>query len=120
MPQLEVTIIVKQDGVPVFDTPLVKRLTVTQVESVEDAQRTPAGGFATLSNEIADVRVAVVQSDQPLDIKLNAGATVACRLNPGGLFVLVDGVINAGVATNVTAQNAGSVAANVSALVAGS
>lgn len=87
MPTLELTLLVKQDGVPVGQ-PFVRRVTVDDVQNFDYQKATGGGDTAFPLNAITTLSALVVRVlDQPTTIKLPSIA-----LNAGGLVVVFDGV----------------------------
>ena len=107
MPTLELTVLLKLDGVEVSGFPLVHREAVDSVQPFEYQKATGGGYVALPTNQLATLHALVVRSlDQPVTVRLNGQSDAGVSLAAGGLLLVFDGTLNAGVATNATVQNA--------------
>lgn len=100
MPTLELTLLLKQDGLPVPGFPLVRRVVVDSVQEFNYQKATGGGDVAFPTNQITTLHVLLAQSlNQTTTVKLPSIALAA-----GGLIVVFDGV----PATSTIANASGS------------
>ena len=111
MPALEVTINATLDGRVLDGFPIVKRLSTVTLETRVFTKASGAG-YVALTDDVASIAAAIMQTDQPISVKLNGSAT-SFTLNAGGLMVLLDVLLDAGAATNVTLENTSGATATV-------
>ena len=117
MPTLEFTVLVKRDGQPISGYPLVRKLTVTEVENKVFTQATGGGFTAMTVGPLASLTGLVIQPDQQLSVRLNGQAAGEWVLNANGLLLILDATIN--TAALASLQNASGSTANITALVGG-
>ena len=117
MPTLEVTIQVKQDGVPVAGFPLTRRVQVDELQSF--AVEIPTHGSLSDGNVIPlnyqdTVQALILTTDQTLTVGLKGGIPsqgFGCPVvNAGGVLCIIGGDLGSGAVSNIVNNLSGSVA----------
>jgi hypothetical protein len=120
MPTLKLTVQADLDGVPLSGFPVVRRLVVTEVQTFETARPAQPGTWYSLPVvELATLNALIVQTDQPITLRLDGQTDRGINLAAGGLVVLFDVHMDAGYLTNATSANNGTATAIVSGLGGG-
>lgn len=117
MPTLEVTIQVKQDGVPVAGFPLTRRVSVDELQSFE--VEIPAHGSLGEGNVIPlnyqdTVQALIMTTDRALTVGLKGGTPISgigCPgLSAGGVLCFIGADLGAGFSQNVVNNLSGATA----------
>ena len=116
---IDITIIIKRNGVDVPNFPYRRRLVVDEVQSFS-YERATGGGYVSLPVDQMDtLQALVVSADQATTIRLAAQTDTGIALNAGGLLLVVDAAIAAAAATNAKLDNSSGSTTVVSGLGAG-
>lgn len=119
MPTLEVTVSVKLDGVPVAGFPVTRRREVDEAQQFA-VERATGAGYVTLgADDLDEIQVLVLRTDQLVTVRLDGQTDAGLVLTAGGLLVLMDADIDAGVATNVLIDNDSGFVATLRGVAAG-
>jgi hypothetical protein len=122
MPAIKVTVLIEKDGQPLQGYPYVRKVNTDELQVFDpylkaiDPNNTT---FTTLPLLAPVVSALLVRADQVVTLRLNGQASAGVVLNPGGLLLILDGVLNAGAATNATINNFSPAIANVRGFGAG-
>jgi hypothetical protein len=121
MNSLKVTVIAELDGVPLAGFPVVRRLAVDEVQGFTHELAGPSGGYVALpADQLATIQALVLRADQLVTLRVDGQSDQGIRINPGGLVVLLDVLINAGAgAPNAKVDNSGTAVALLAGLAAG-
>ncbi len=110
MPLLEIEVVVRQDGNVLDGFPIIRRINPNQVQAQAHTQ-VPGNAADQLIPGIDYLTTINALLLNPLDgaivVKLN-GAATGFTINAGGVLLLLDGIINAGAATNVKVNDSNS------------
>lgn len=116
---LDVTVIIKRNGRDVTGFPFQWRKVVDELQSFAYEKAT-GGGHETLpTTQIATLQVLVVTADQALTLRLDGQSDAGIVLSAGGLLLVLDATIDAGVSTNATLDNSSGSTAIITGLGAG-
>ena len=116
---LDVTVIIKRNGRDVTGFPYQKRMMVDELQSFAYEKAT-GGGHETLpTTQIATLQALVVTADQALTLRLDGQSDAGIVLSAGGLLLVLDATIDAGVSTNATLDNSSGSTAVITGLGAG-
>ena len=116
---LDVTVIIKRNGRDITGFPYQKRMMVDELQSFAYEKAT-GGGHETLpTTQIATLQALVVTADQALTLRLDGQSDAGIVLSAGGLLLILDATIDAGVSTNATLDNSSGTTAIVTGLGAG-
>lgn len=123
MPTLTVKVDVEIDGTPIAGFPIVRRLTVDEVQSFdyEQAAHGDAVTFAAIpADQLAEIQALLVRTDKPVTLRLDGQADAGVGLNAGGLILLLDVDVDAGAgAANAKVNNNSGATATLRGLAAG-
>jgi hypothetical protein len=123
MDSYEVTLNVKRNGVPVDALSIVKRIEVDEAQqfAYEKAADNDATTFTAMpTDQIGTIQLLVVKADRAVTLRLDAQSDAGIELNAGGMLIVMDATINAGVSTNAKINNPhASLAALVEGIAAG-
>lgn len=120
MPTLELTLLLKQDGVAVPGFPIVRRVAVDSVETFDQPFDDNGAGVYTAVGGVVEASVIIFRSlDQPVIVRLNGQTNAGNDLLAGGVLVIFGGDIDAGVATNLTVNNDSGSATQIQGVIAG-
>lgn len=113
MPLVEIEISLKVDGNLLDGYPIVRR--INQAEEVHKRVQKPNGDGASFfqASALSTDNCIIIQTDAPVNFRLNNQSTGQIPLNAGGLLLVIDGNINSGSATNILINNQGPTAANL-------
>lgn len=114
---LELTLSLKVDGISQPNFPLIRRLQVSQMNTIGQVQGDGVG-YTSLASALTALQVAVITSDQPISIRANNQTDKSLPLNAGGLICFFD--VNIDTSTLLSILNGGTEDANVNILVGGS
>lgn len=104
MPTLEVTLTVKIDGEDAPETPITFRKAVDGTETFDLSQAST--GTYVARGGIADLSMLLLRTlDQTVTVRLDNQSDAGIILNAGGFVLVVNGDIDAGVATNLKINN---------------
>lgn len=116
---LDVTVIIKRNGRDVTGFPYQKRMVVDEIQQFSYEKAT-SGGYETLpTTQIAAVQALVLTADQSISLRLDGQSDAGITLNAGGLLLVLDSNLDAGVSTNATLDNSSGSTAVVTGLGAG-
>ena len=116
---LDVTVIIKRNGRDVTGFPYQKRTVVDELQQFSYEKAT-GGGYETLpTTQIAAVQALVLTADQSITLRLDGQSDAGIPLNAGGLLLVLDSNLDAGVSTNATLDNSSGSTAVVTGLGAG-
>ena len=116
---LDVTVIIKRNGRDVTGFPYQKRMMVDELQSFAYEKAT-GGGHETLpTTQIATLQALVVTADQALTLRLDGQSDAGIVLSAGGLLLILDATIDAGVSTNATLDNSSGSTAVITGIGAG-
>ena len=106
METIEVMVTVKRNGVAIPESPIIRRVSIDEVQSFTTEQAS-GGGYATLPITSMDqIDVLLLQPTQQVTVRLSAQSDQGLVLNGGGFLLIVDAAIAAAAATNATTSNA--------------
>lgn len=113
MPLVEIEISLKIDGNLVDGYPIIRR--ILQAEEVHKRVQKPNGDGASYfqASVLATDNHVIVQTDAPINLRLNNQSTGQIPLNAGGVLILIDGNLSAGSTTNILVNNQGTGPANI-------
>ena len=116
---LDVTVTIKRNGRDVTGFPYQKRMVVDELQSFAYEKAT-GGGHETLpTTQIATLQALVVTADQALTLRLDGQSDAGIVLSAGGLLLILDATIDAGVSTNATLDNSSGSTAVITGVGAG-
>ena len=116
---LDVTVIIKRNGRDITGFPYQKRMVVDELQSFAYEKAT-GGGHETLpTTQIATLQALVVTADQALTLRLDGQSDAGIVLSAGGLLLILDATIDAGVSTNATLDNSSGSTAVITGIGAG-
>ena len=116
---LDVTVIIKRNGRDVTGFPYQKRMVIDELQQFSYEKAT-SGGYETLpTTQIAAVQALVLTADQSITLRLDGQSDAGIPLNAGGLLLVLDSNLDAGVSTNATLDNNSGSTANITGLGAG-
>jgi len=119
MPTLEVTVSIKQDGVPIVGSPFIRRVVVDESQQFATEQAT-GGGYATLPLTLLDqLSFLLLQPDQQITLRFSNQSDQGLVVNAGGLVLIADVTVNSGASTNATVNNTSGQTAVLTGLGAG-
>lgn len=120
MATVEVEVRVAVDGLPVAGFPVVRRLTVGEVQAFDYAKADDNGTFATLPvDQIASLKALVVRPAAVMTVRLDAQTDAGIVLDADGLLVILGATIDASATTNAKISNDSGATAQVRGLAAG-
>lgn len=120
MPSVKVTVNIERDGVAIAGYPVVKRIE-TDEYALLSTDKTDDGDGTTFTqlSSLGSVQFAAVASDQQVTVRFDGQTDAGILLNAGGLILIMDAVIDAGAATNITVNNNLQPTANIETINAG-
>ncbi len=119
MSALKFTISVERDGQLLPGFPLVRRLSVDEVQIADAEQPTSASYVAFPSSLLDTIQAFIFRADQATQVRFNAQSDAGIPLNANGIIVIIDAAIASGAATNSTIQNNSGVTANFKGVACG-
>lgn len=118
MPTIEVTVIVKVDGVDAPNTPITSRLAVAGDQGF-DSSHASTGAYAQVGS-IADVGMVLLRTlDQVVTVRLDAQSDAGLVLNAGGFLLAFNCDIDAGATTNIKVNNNSGSATQLQGIIGG-
>jgi len=118
MPTLEATLILKLDGLDLAGTPIVARLFVDDVQTL-DQNKPDGGGFVALGS-LPTVQALLVRTlDEPVTVRLDGQSDAGIVIGPAGFIFVFGGTIDAGATTNLKVQNASGFATPIQVMTGG-
>lgn len=118
MPTLEATIILKQDGVDLADTPITARVFVPDVQTF-DQTRASGGGFMA-GGGLGSIQVLLFRTiDETVTVRLDNQSDAGIVIGPSGLMLVFGGVIDSGIPTNFKIENASGSATQIQGVLGG-
>ncbi len=99
---LKVTVLAELDGVMLAGFPMQRRIQANEAQGLGYQQADAAPYVVVPYAPIPNVSALILSTDTNMSVKLNN--LTAWTLNAGGIFVMVDGVLNSGALTNATVQ----------------
>lgn len=110
--QVKVTVLVEVDGVPLDGFPMVRRLTLDQLQQFAYQQATGLSNVVIPVDKIANVKAILVRADQAIKVHLDSDGGI--ELSQNGLLLVLDATINAGAGVaNAKADNTSGSTANI-------
>ena len=109
MPSVKLTVDLEVDGVKVQGFPLVRRITVDEVQHFEydEAADNDSTTFSALPTaQIASVQALLLRPlEQPITLRLDGQSDAGIIISTGGIVIIMGATIDAGAATNATVNN---------------
>lgn len=123
MPNLKLSIQLEIDGNPVSGFPLVRRITVDELQQYQ-YEEPDDGDTVTFSalpaDQIASIQALLVQTDQEITLRFDGQSDAGIVLNSGGIILILDGTIDAGAgASNAKVNNNSGTIANLKGFAGG-
>jgi hypothetical protein len=123
VPVFEIEISIKQDGAPLPRFPLIRRIQTVEGQTIATSKAggDGAGIYVVVpgADAIPALQGFVLSSDSAVNLRLNGQSNGSVPLNAGGIMILIDGNLAAGATTNLTINNPGVAAANLTGAVLG-
>jgi len=109
MPSIKLTVDLEIDGVRVTGFPLIRRITVDEVQhfDYEEAADNDATTFSALPTaQIASIQALLLRPlEQPITLRLDGATDAGIIISAGGMVIIMDATIDAGASTNATVNN---------------
>ena len=108
MPNIKVKIDVEVDGKSLDGYPVVRRLTVDELQSFKYEKATGGGYTLVPAAQLGEIQALILTADQPLTLRLDGQTDAGLVMNAGALVILMDVDIDAGAGVNNASLDNGS------------
>jgi len=118
---IKVRIEIETDGKALPGFPITRRIEVAEMQSFDYSKADDGNDttFTTLPLDVmAAIQALVLTADRSTTLRLDGQSDAGIQLNAGGLIIILDATINAGVTNALINNNSGS-AANVKGAAGG-
>lgn len=121
MPQLQITLTIKEDGQTLNGFPLVKTITVTESKGRQFIERADGGGFVELPlTDLNGLEFFFVQADQAYTMRFNDQSDAGIPMAINSLMLIMGGAIPSGATNKAALDNSSGSTANVTVIAGGS
>ena len=110
MQTIKVTINVEIDGVQLEGYPLIKRLSVDEVQQF-NYEKTDGGGYAAMPlDQLSNIQMLVVKPSKQVTLRLDAQTDAGIVVNANGIVILADVTIDDAVTRAMVNNDSGEIA----------
>ena len=99
MPSIKFTIQAEIDGVPLNGFPLVRRVSVAELQTFEYEEAND-GNTTTFSDipvgQLDSIQALLVRPDQQVNVRIDGQTDAGIIINAGGILLIIDGTNDAG------------------------
>lgn len=122
MPTLEIEVTLRLNGKLLDGFPLIHRRTVNEFQLLQVIKANDGVGvYATIPtlNALSEIDALLLSPDTAMGILFNGNSGTGFTIQPGGMVLLFDVVVNSGASTNVKVNNNSGGNLNVTGFAAG-
>lgn len=120
MPNIKIRIEVEVDGRALSGFPLTRRLEVDETQAFGYEKSSAAGYAAIPADQLDVIKALILGTDQTITVRLDGQSDAGIVLNPGGLLIVLDAMIDAGAgASNAKLENTSGNTVNVKGIAGG-